>query len=471
MPNRSTARNPARACRGRKTTNDLSKDHLEAGCFAKMGMTTSNVQWPPSLWAAQTPPGPELPALKGSAQADVVVIGAGFTGLSTALHLREAGIDVAVVEAMEPGWGASGRNNGQVIPTLSRPDPDDIVARHGAAGERFVAMLRDSAATLFDTVRRYDIAAEQEQAGWVQPVHSPGRIKIAERRVKQWSKYGAPVELLSREQVSDMLGSQAWHGGFWNKTGGHINPLALARGLTRTVLGLGGRIFARSPVIDYERRGDRWLVRTAQGEISARALVLASNAYTGEFSKALAPEIAHEVMPVLSWQMATQPLSDNVRKTIIPARQAMSDTHGELYFARYDARNRLVTGGAVIGPGDKAERLKARVTERLQRLWPQIGDVSFDYVWNGYVGMTTDYMPRIHKLGPDAYGWTGCNGRAVALTIPLGAELAKAVRGVPNNEPALPFTAPVTIPAHALLRKVAPLMLLLYRRRDARELS
>ncbi len=126
-------------------------------------------------------------------------------------------------------------------------------------------------------------------------------------------------------------------------------------------------------------------------------------------------------MPVLSWQMATQPLSDNVRKTIIPGRQAMSDTHGELYFARYDARNRLVTGGAVIGPGNKAERLKARVAERLQRLWPQIGEVTFDYVWNGYVGMTTDYMPRIHRLGPDAYGWTGCNGRAVALAIPLGA--------------------------------------------------
>jgi glycine/D-amino acid oxidase-like deaminating enzyme len=435
-----------------------------------MRIMTSNVQWPPSLWAAQTPPAPQLPALEGSAHADVVVIGAGFTGLSTALHLREAGVDVAIVEAMEPGWGASGRNNGQVIPTLSRPDPDDIVARHGATGERFVAMLRDSAATLFDTVRRYDIAAEQEQAGWVQPVHSPGRIRIAERRVRQWSKYGAPVELLSREQAATMLGSEAWYGGFWNKTGGHINPLALARGLTRAVLDLGGRIFARSPVIDYERRGDRWVVRTPQGEVSARALVLASNAYTGEFSKALAPDIAHEVMPVLSWQMATQPLSDNVRKTIIPARQAMSDTHGELYFARYDARNRLVTGGAVIGPGDKAERLKARVTGRLQRLWPQIGDVSFDYVWNGYVGMTTDYMPRIHRLGPDAYGWTGCNGRAVALTIPLGAELAKAVRGVPEHELALPFTAPVTIPAHALLRKVAPLMLLLYRRRDAREL-
>src|SRR3954468_1074972 len=148
-------------------------------------MHSANVHWPDSLWAAVTPPGPELPALAGDASADVVVIGAGFTGLSCALHLREAGVDVAIIEAMEPGWGASGRNNGQVIPTLSRPDPDDIVARHGAVGERFVALLRDSASVLFDTVRRYDIDAEHEQAGWVQPVHSPGRIRIAERRVRQ----------------------------------------------------------------------------------------------------------------------------------------------------------------------------------------------------------------------------------------------------------------------------------------------
>ncbi len=434
-------------------------------------MKSTNVQWPPSLWAAVTPSGPDLSELTGTQTADVVVVGAGFTGLSTALHLREVGVDVAIVEAMEPGWGASGRNNGQVIPTLSRPDPDDIIAKHGAAGERFVAMLRDSASTLFDVANRYQIAAEHEQTGWVQPVHSPGRIKIAERRVRQWSKFGAPVELLSRDQVRDMLGSDAWFGGFWNRTGGHINPLALARGLARAVLGLGGRIYARSPAESFERRNDRWVVKTAKGEISGRALVVATNAYSGEIVKSLVPEIATEVMPVLSWQMATQPLSDNVRKTIVPGRQAMSDTHGELYFARYDARNRLVTGGAVIGPGNKAERLKATLTERLQRLWPQIGEVSFDYVWNGYVGMTTDFLPRIHRLGPDAYGWTGCNGRAVALSIALGNELSKAVRGVPENELALPFTEPATIPAHGLLRELAPLMLLLYRRRDAREIA
>src|SRR5436190_5407012 len=210
-------------------------------------MNSAEVRWPDSLWAAVTPQGPDPPELIGTQQADVLVIGAGFTALSTALHLREAGVDVAIVEAAEPGWGASGRNNGQVIPTLSRPDPEDIVARHGAVGERFVALLRDSASTLFEVARRYGIEAEQEQTGWVQPVHSPGRIGIAERRVRQWSKFGAPVELLSREQARDMTGSDAWFGGFWNKTGGHINPLALARGLTRTVLGLGARIYARSP--------------------------------------------------------------------------------------------------------------------------------------------------------------------------------------------------------------------------------
>jgi glycine/D-amino acid oxidase-like deaminating enzyme len=434
-------------------------------------MHSANVDGSCSLWAAVTPPGPDLPSLAGSVTADVVVIGAGFTGLSSALHLREAGVDVAIVEAMEPGWGASGRNNGQVIPTLSRPDPDDIVARHGAAGERFVALLRDSASVLFDVIRRYQIEAEQEQSGWVQPVHSPGRIRIAERRVRQWSKFGAAVELLSREETRQMLGSDAWFGGFWNRTGGHINPLALSRGLARVVLERGGRIYARSPAIHFERHDHHWVVKTAQGQISGRALIVATNAYTGEFSASLAPEIAREVIPVLSWQMATQPLSESARKTIIPGRQAMSDTHGELYFARYDARNRLVTGGAVVGPGNKTERLGRRVAERLKKLWPQIDDVGFDHVWNGYVGMTTDFLPRIHRLGPDACGWAGCNGRAVALSIALGNELAKAVRGYPDGELALPFTEPAPIIAHGLLRRLAPLMLMVYRRRDAREIA
>lgn len=442
-------------------------------------MTASpSVTWPPSLWAATAQPGPVLAALEGDVTTDVVVIGAGFTGLSTAIHLREAGIGVVVLEAAEPGWGASGRNNGQVIPTLAGHDPSAMVKRHGAAGERFNAVLRDSAQYLFDLIRKYDIPAEAEQAGWVQPVHSPGRFKLAEKRVREWSAIGAPVELLDRAATAEMLGSQAWFGGFWNPTGGHINPLALTRGLAEVALKLGAVIHARSPAIAMAHENGRWRVKTARGSVTARALVLATNAYTGECEAGLAPGIANEVIPVLSWQMATKPLSDTTAKTVIPARQAMSDTHRELYFARWDARNRLVTGGAAVLPGAGGANLRPAVAERLKRLWPQLGDVEFDYVWSGYVGMTPDNLltpqvpgfPRIHRLGPDGFGWVGCNGRAVALSISLGRELARATQGVAIETLGLPLSEPRPQPFRSIVRRIAPLALPLYRRLDAAEI-
>jgi len=333
-----------------------------------------------SHWAAVTPPGSPYPTLKGEIAADTVVIGAGFTGLSTALHLAERGVSVVVVEAVEPGYGASGRNNGQVIPTLTRMDPDDLIAKHGEAGDRFADLVRDSAEILFNLVRKHDLAAEAEQTGWMQPAHTPGRIKISEKRFRQWEKRGAPVAMLSKAEMATMTGSDIWHGGFWNRSGGHINPLALAREMARKVVELGGAIYARSPVDRYFRDGDTWVVVTPQGRVKARALVLATHSDSAEFSADLQPKIAREVVPVLSWQMATQPLGDNLRKTIIPGRQAVSDTHGDLYFMRYDARNRLVTGGALVVPFNGHKRLKLRIAERLQRIFPEIGEMTFSHV-------------------------------------------------------------------------------------------
>lgn len=430
----------------------------------------AKTEWPPSLWAAVTPDGPKCPAVAGNVTADVVVIGAGFAGLSTALHLRRKGVEVAVLEAREPGWGASGRNNGQVIPTLTRPEPDDIIKRYGEPGERLVRMVRDCAQTLFDLVREEQIDAEAEQNGWVQPVHSPGRLRIAERRVAQWSKHGAPVRLLSRDEVARITGSDNWFGGWTNATGGHVNPLALSRGLARAVLKHGGRIYNHSPVESFVHNNGRWVVRCPDGTVTARALILATNAYTGEFSQTLAPKIAREIVPVYSWQLATEPLSDNVRKTIIPGRQAVSDTHRELYFGRYDARNRLVTGGAILLPWRRRERMQPYIAARLERLFPQLGPVKFTHVWNGYLGMTRDYFPRVHRLGPEAYAWAGCNGRGVGFAIAMGRELAAAVTGTPVGQLAMPLTEPDPVPLHGIARRVAPLVLIPYRYQDAREI-
>ena len=148
----------------------------------------------------------------------------------------------------------------------------------------------------------------------------------------------------------------------------------------------------------------------------------------------------------------------------------MSDTHGELHFARYDARNRLVTGGALIITAAAEPRLRARIGRRLAHLFEPLGEPRFDYLWNGYLGMTTDFMPRVHRLGPDGYAWVGCNGRGVALSIAMGRELARAVSGEPEEELALPFSEPKPLPAHGLVRRLARLRLLQYRWKDAREL-
>jgi glycine/D-amino acid oxidase-like deaminating enzyme len=435
------------------------------------GSASNGPELPPSLWAAVTPAGPPLPALEDHQTCDVIIIGAGFTGLSAALALREAGVTVTVLEAAEPGWGASGRNNGQVIPTLSKLDPDDLIKMHGDSGERLVRLIRDSAADLFTLLRTHGINAEAEQTGWVQPVHTPGRIRIAERRHAQWSRHGAPVELLSRDETRAMLGSDAWHGGFWNPTGGHINPLALSRGLACVALAHGAQIFARSPALSIAREQDQWVVQTPRGSVRSSGLLLATNAYTDHASKDLAPAIAREIVPVVSWQMATQPLNHNQRGHILPGRQAMSDTHGDLYFARYDSRHRLVTGGALANPFAGPEALRPLIAARLQRLFPEIGEVTFDYIWNGYISMTADFAPRMHVLGPNGFAWAGCNGRGVALAVALGRELAKALTGHRLTDLALPFTEPRPLPFQSAIRKLAPLMLMEYRRRDAREIA
>ncbi|WP_449235305.1 NAD(P)/FAD-dependent oxidoreductase [Azospirillum doebereinerae] len=422
---------------------------------------------PDSLWEATAPPAPALVPLNGPAQADVLVIGGGFTGLSAALHAAEAGKRAVVLEASEIGRGASGRNNGQVIPTLTRPDPDDLVARFGGeAGERFVALIRDSATTLFDLVRRLNIDCAAEQTGWVQPVHTPGRIRIAERRAAQWGRRGAPVELLDRAAVSALLGTDAYHGGWINRSGGHINPLALARGLAAKAVEAGAAVHVNSPALSVERQGDMWVARTPQGVVTADSLVLGTNGYAAS----VFPEIRTEVVPVLSWQMATAPLGEAIRKTVLPARPAMSDTHGDLRFMRYTADNRLVSGGALLIPANGPERLRRIVGERLAGLFPALRGVTFDHVWNGRIAMTTDYFPRVHQLGPHGFAWAGCNGRGVALSVSLGRELVRAALGQDPAELALPLTAPTPLPFNELLQRIGPLKILQYRWNDAREI-
>jgi glycine/D-amino acid oxidase-like deaminating enzyme len=196
-------------------------------------------------------------------------------------------------------------------------------------------------------------------------------------------------------------------------------------------------------------------------------VVIATNAYSDD----LWPGLKREVIPVFSFQMATTPLSDNVRKTLLPGRQAMSDTRGDLHFCRYTRDHRLVTGAPLLWRGDMDRRLRVHVARRLQGLFPQLGEITFDHVWCGYVGMTTDYFPRLHELAPGVATWIGCNGRGVALATAMGPELARWAAGrVRIDDLALPVTPLRPIAGHALAKGLARGMLWLYRRRDAKEI-
>ena len=430
---------------------------------------TLAVTWPKSIWAAVSPSREIAAALNGDAEADVVVIGGGYSGLSTALHLAKRGRRVMLLEAMAVGWGASGRNNGQVIPTMSAAEPDQFVARFGETGERLARLIGQSAEILFRLAEAEGIECEAEQTGWFQPAHSPGRIKLSEKRVEAWRRYGSPAELLDREAAARLLGSDFWYGGMLNPTGGHINPLALARGLADACVRRGVALHETSPVTGYARDGDGWRVRTREGSVRARAVVLATNAYTDAIESRLEPRISRAIVPVLSWQMATEPVGENLRATVIPGRQAVSDTRADLRFFRYDARNRLITGGTVLGFHDVEARVTERTTANVTQAFPQLAGIRFTHVWSGRIGITQDRFPRFHRLGPDLWSWTGCNGRGVALSVALGREMAAAVDGAPPKELALPLTEPEPVPFHPIARRIAPLILAWHKRRDFAE--
>lgn len=412
------------------------------------------------MWHASAAAAPAAPALEGDARADVAVIGAGYAGLACALALAERGARALVLEAREIGYGASGRNNGQVIPTLSRIEPAEL---RRSAGERFVQLVADSAAFTFALIRRHGMACDAVQAGWVQPAHTPGRMKLAEARVAAWRAYGAPAELLDRAGVERITGSRYWHGGWQNRSGGKVNPLGLCRELARAAMQQGARVHSHCPALEVKRAAGGWQVRTARGTVHAERVVLATHAYT----ERLWPALARSVVPLASYQMATEPLTEP--HGVLPLDHACSDTQGDLYFFRKDAAGRLVTGGALVLPWNWRARLAERIAGRVARVFPQLGRPRFEYLWHGRLGMTADGAPHAYELAPGVLAWAGCNGRGLALAVSLGTELARASLG--ETDVALPLRAPRPLPRalHAVAKRVRPAALLLARLRDARD--
>ncbi len=406
------------------------------------------------------------PPLEGAAETDVAVIGGGIGGLAAALALRRAGIATTLLEAETIGAGASGRNNGQVIPTLTRHDPAAVLKTMGEArGERFLAMLQSSADLLFDTAASYAIDCDAARSGWIQPAHTPGRARLAERRAAQWAARGAPAEYLDAPALAARLGSTAYCGGWRHAGGGHINPLAFARGLARAAQQEGARIHEHSRARRLVREPDGWRVEAPQGVLRCRKLVVVTAAHTD----ALWPRLRRTIVPVTSYQLATDVLAPTVAARILPGNEAASDTRNDLRYFHKDREGRLVTGGALAIQAVARPRLERAVRARLAELFPELAGADFPFFWGGRIAMTTDRLPRLHRTPDGLIGWIGCNGRGLALAMGMGAVLRDAVLGARDEDLAL-APAPLTpVPLHPLVRRTARLALIHYRRKDRTE--
>jgi glycine/D-amino acid oxidase-like deaminating enzyme len=423
-------------------------------------MNEPSLPLPPSLWAAKARPAPATPPLDASRRADVAVVGGGYSGLAAALRLAESGASVVVLEAGEPGWGASGRNGGQVIPGL-KWDPDELVAMLGAeAGEQLVRLAGGSADTLFDLVARHGIDCEARRCGWIQPTFADADNALAARRVEQWQRRGAAVELLDRATACRLVGSPIYRGGWIDRRAGSVQPLSYARGLARAAQGAGALVCASSRVIALARDGARWQVTTAHGPVvSADQVLLATNGYTD----GLWPQLRQTVIAANSFQVATEPLADELIRTVLPEGQVASDTRKLLLYYRANYDGRLIIGGRgtfrePTGPG-AYRHLEAVIG----RVFPQLEGTRCEFRWSGRIALTRDHLPHVHRPAPGLTLLLGYNGRGVALATTLGT-LVGAHLAAPDGQPLpLPLSVIRPIPLHSLHHLYATAILQSYR--------
>jgi glycine/D-amino acid oxidase-like deaminating enzyme len=399
-----------------------------------------------SLWSVTAPAGPACSALAGAQRAQAAVIGAGYTGLSAALHLAEAGRDVVVLEAADIGERASGVNGGQVIPGV-KLDPDTLEAVLGPyAGGRLVAPAAAGPDLVFELIARHGIECEATHTGWIQPATSEAALAQLARRAEQWWRRGAAVELLSRREVLQLTGSARYCGGLLDRRGGTVQPLAYVRGLAHALARAGGRIHTHSPAVRLARVAGAWNIETPAGSVSTPLVIIATDAYTG----AISDELRRTVVVVPSFQVATAPIPAPLRSTILPDGQAASDTWHLLRYFRLDGGGRLVLGSrGTFAPAPTVRAVQYQY-RAVHEIFPQLRDIAFEYHWGGLVAMTRDHLPHLHELAPGLLAGLGYNGRGVAMATVMGRLLARRALGASVVELGFPVTPVLPVPFHAL---------------------
>ncbi len=401
-----------------------------------------------NLWEETAVPPPAAKPLDGVVRTEVLVVGAGYLGLSAALHIAEAGGDAVVLEAEAPGYGASGRNGGQLIPGL-KYDPDEMEDVYGRErGERLWRFAGGTADFVFGLVERLGLSAEARRTAWIQGVHSQKAAKVAASRAEQWQRRGADVAYVGAREAERLIGTRAYVGALVDRRAGRLQPLSYARELARAAIVAGARIHGGSRVVSLDKQSGRWRATTARGaQVVASKVLLCANAY----SDGLFPELPSSIVAATSLQIASEPLPEALRRAVLPGGEVVSDTRKVIRYWRLDDAGRLLMGGRGPYREPGAERDWAHLVRTVSALYPALRGIAFTHRWGGRVAIHPDYWPRLHELRPGVLAAIGCQGRGIGWQSAMGAELARVAMDE-AHEPVLPISPIKPIPFPAMKR-------------------
>jgi glycine/D-amino acid oxidase-like deaminating enzyme len=417
---------------------------------------------PPSLYVDTAVSPIPTPPLDTDRTVSVAIIGGGFAGLSTALHLAEQGTDAIVLEAREPGWGASGNNGGQLNPGL-KLDPDTIEATFGNdLGRRMIAFSYNTPVFTLDLIRRLAIACDARQNGTLRAAYHATSVAAVQATAEQCIRRGMPVSVLKHDALREATGTHRYLLAMRDARGGDVQPLSYARGLARAALAAGAAIHGHTPATSLRREGGRWRIETPRAVVRAEKILIATNGFTDD----LWPGLRRTIVPVFSSIAATEPLPDEVARQIMPTRSVLYESGHITVYYRVDASNRLLMGGRGPMHWIRDPSAVAYLMRYAVRLWPALGGIRWTHGWNSRLAMTADHYPHVHEPGPGALVYLGCNGRGVALATAMGQQLAKRLMGGETAAIDMPITGVKPIRFHALWPVAVKSAVLLGRIRD-----
>ncbi len=386
------------------------------------------------------------PPLTQNINVEVAVVGAGYTGLSAALHMAERGHEVALLEKREPAWGAAGRNGGQVNAGLKH-EPAVVERDLGPVyGPRVLQLSGDAPNFVFSLIARLGIDCEAQRGGSLRVAYTAKQVDGLRTYVDQWKKYGADVNLWDATQVADATGTSRYVAAAHDSRGGAVNPLSFARGIARAAVHAGCTIYGSTPATGLWREGSAWHIATPAGVVRAERVIIATDGYSDD----LWPGLRRSIVPLYSAMIATEPLTGEIADAILPGREVVYEGGNITVYFRRDNANRLLMGGRGCQRRTNTHADYEHLVRYAEKLWPRLAPVEWTHWWNGQFALTPNFYPRFHTPAPNLFIVLGYSGRGLALGTAMGAQLASLALGMPPAEFVLPVTPIRAIPLHRL---------------------